>query len=121
MPLPLTQYRWATNDVQETVTIGGNAIVVDNKVEPTTAVLNSGTLARQPLIRPYLNYMLQSHGAWIEWLRIGEVGDFKIMPTSATSSSMATRFGGTWTDLGTTTFTLSPSGAQTVRLSVRAT
>lgn len=121
MPLPTTEYRWATDDVQESVEIGGSPVLVDNKVEPTLAYLDSGILARQPAIRSYINYILNSHGEWIEHLREGEVGDFKLMPTATTSGNMATRFGGTWTDLGTTTFTLSPSGSQAVRLFVRAT
>lgn len=119
MPAPTTVTTWAINDVQEVVNIGGNNIIVFNKVEPTASYLNSGTLAREPFPRPYINYMLNSHGLWIDHVHQGDVGDYRWMPTSTTATDMANRFGGTWNDLGTADFTMTPAATETLRLFVK--
>ncbi len=116
MPQPTTLTSWATNDVQEVVNLGGSVFIVFNKAEPTESFLNSGVLARQPWPRPYVNYMLNSHGQWIEHLNQGEIGDIKWMPTTTTATEMETRFTGTWEDLGTTSFSMTPSGNESLRL-----
>lgn len=120
MPIPTTTYDWATTDVEEAVILGGNNILVENKVEPTESYLNSGILARQPWPQPYINYVLNAHGEWIDYLRRGEIGDVMWMETTVTAGDMATRFGGTWDDLGTTDFTMAPSGTETLRLFKRS-
>ncbi len=116
MPKPTTLTEWATSDFDEVVNIGGNLILVTNKVEPTASYLDSGVIARQPFPRPYVNYVLNSHGLHIDYLYEGDIGDYKWMGTAITESEMNSRFGGSWTDLGTTTFTMSPSGSETLRL-----
>ncbi len=116
MPVPSTLTRWATDDFQEVVDIGGNLIIVFNKVEPTASYLDSGTVARQPFPRPYVNYMFNSHGLWIDHVHQGDIGDVRWMASTTTATDMNTRFGGTWADLGTTDFTMTPAATETLRL-----
>lgn len=116
MPIPTTRYEWATEYVQEVVSSGGNLFFVDNKTVPTDSVLNSGVLAHEPPLRPYINYTLNSHGQWIEFHRAGNVGDVKWVDPSTTSGDMSTRHLGTWEDLGTTNFSMTPAGTETLRL-----
>lgn len=100
---PTTNIDWAETTATETVAIGDNYILVTNVVEPTGSYKNTGVLARQPIIRPYLNWFFREVARWIKYVHEGEVGDTKIMPPTTTSANMATRFGGTWTDHGTLT------------------
>ena len=106
MTTPITTYVWATDNVGEYVTSpdGLSSVLVLNKVAPDVATLQSGVRARQPLVRPYYNYVLNSHGQWIDHLRAGEIGDYKFMPTATTITDMTNRFSGTWVDHGTDTF-----------------
>jgi hypothetical protein len=116
MPRPTTQYEWATEDVEEVVNVGGSNIIFPNKTEPTDSYLNTGVEARQPWPQAYINYILNSHYQWIQWLLEGEIGDVRFMPTSTTATDMDNTFNGTWEDLGTTTLTTSISGSETFRL-----
>lgn len=111
MPQPVTSVSWATTEVTEVVNIGGNNLIVTNKVEPTASYLNAGVLAREPFPRPYVNYILNSHGQWIEYLNEGDTGDFKLVASSTTAAGMTDRFGGSWVDHGTDSF-----AGQTLRL-----
>lgn len=97
--------QWAENDIEEVVTINGSVTLVTNKVEPTFDFKSSGSLARQPLPRPYLNWFFNFLGVWIKHLdeRVA-VGDFKLVATTETATTMNSRFGGTWTDHGLETF-----------------
>lgn len=106
MAAPITEYEWATSNVAEYVLSpdGESSVLVLNKVAPDVATQQSGVRARQPVVRSYYNYMLNSHGQWIDWLRAGDVGDFKLMPSSTTATDMQNNFTGTWTDHGTDTF-----------------
>lgn len=116
---PTSNFNWATEEVSELYSINGNDILVVNKVEPTNSYINSGVLAGQPFPRPYVNYSLSSHGEWIGYLRSGEIGNnYKWMDPSTTITDMANMFGGTWEDLGTSSFTMTggPSSTQTLKL-----
>lgn len=113
---PTSNLDWAETTVTATVPIGDNFILVTNVVEPTGSYKNTGVLSRQPIIRPYLNWLFREIGRWIKYTHEGEVGDVKIMPSTTTPANMATRFGGTWTDHGT--FTIA---SQTKKLSTKAT
>lgn len=104
---PTETLGWATNQVNETVNIGNNNILVTNKVEPTAGIKNSGILARQPWPRPYLNWLFDNYYRWIENLdtRDNYVGIIKICASSAgrTITDFADEFGGTWVLRGTDT------------------
>lgn len=116
MPTPTTVYEWAIEDQQEVVFSGGSIFFVDNKAVPTDSVLNSGVLAYEPWNRSYANYTLNSHGQWIGHFRSGNIGDTKWVDPSTTVGDMSTRHLGTWDDLGTTTFSMTPAGTETLRL-----
>ena len=108
---------WANNVVDEPVEIGGNTILVTNKVEPTQEFKDSGELARENLPRPYLNYQFDLINQWIEHLdERYAVGDFFHGATSETATTIGDRLGGTWTDHGTYSVTTSGTGNVTMRL-----
>lgn len=109
---PTLQPTWATNVVEEQVEIGGNTILVTNKVEPTQEFKNSGNLARENLPRPYLNFQFDLLAGWI--LHLDEryvVGDYHLGSSSDTAPAVSTRLGGTWVSRGTDTI-----AGQTVQL-----
>lgn len=106
MTAPTTSYDWATSNYAEHVISpdGESTVLVLNKVAPDVATQQAGVTARKPVIRSYYNYMLNSFGQWIGYLRAGEIGDFKFMAAGTTPAQMTARFTGTWTDHGTDTF-----------------
>ena len=97
MSKPTTDLEWASSDVDEGVSGG------DNKVEPTVGYKTSGVLYNEPLIRPYLNYVLNLISQWVTYLNGGVVGDIKILPSAETVATVGTRYGGTWVSEGTDT------------------
>lgn len=65
MAKPTSPLGWATNVVNETVTIGVDDVLVTNKVEPTQELKDSGVLAREPWSRPYLNFLFDYIMRWL--------------------------------------------------------
>jgi len=104
MAIPEEDFDWATTQLSETVTNNeGDSVVAINRVEPSTSFKQTGILARGRVIRSYINYVLFALGRWVLYLREGEIGDFKVMPPTATVASVQERFNGTWADRGTDT------------------
>jgi len=118
MTRPTQLSSWASLDFEEVTTIAGVPTLVTNKVEPTSEFKTVGNLARRNLIRPYLNWQLDHYHSWLVHLDEDryEVGDFHVGKSSDTITTIAARFGGTWTDNGTDTL-----AGQTIRLFTRAT
>lgn len=65
---PTSVFQWANNDIEETKTINGSVETLPNKVEPTQEFYDSGLLYREPLPRPYLNFVLNLAAQWITYL-----------------------------------------------------
>lgn len=100
---PTSTTGWATNVVNETVTIGESNVLVTNKVEPTTELKNSGVLAREPWARSYLNWLFGNLYDWIENFRTrtSEIGRVEITTDAGrTATNYNDEFGGTWTARG---------------------
>lgn len=91
---------WATTVVSEPVTIGGSEVFVTNVVEPTQELKNTGILAREPLSRPYFNWIFNFISRWIDNLdtRTSVVGSVQITTDATrTATDYDNEFGGTWT------------------------
>lgn len=104
---------WAENDVQELKDVNndGNLVLLDNKTAPTPEYKLSGELFQQPLPYNYVNYQFNLINSWLKYIDQGVVGDYKVMPTAETATTMVDRFGGTWQDIGTDTV-----AGETIRL-----
>lgn len=102
---PTVYPEWATNFEQQIVDLEGDGVlvVVNNKEEPTEEWKLSGEKFRENLPRQYVNYNFDLISQWTTHLNEGLVGDFKIMPTSATQATVEARFKGTWADRGVDT------------------
>jgi len=102
MALPAEGYpEWGNNQVDETVLIGGVSVLVTNKVAPTQEFKDSGLLAREPLPRPYTNYMFDLINRWISHLdKRYSVGDIHGTVSGESVGDISTRLGGTWVSIG---------------------
>lgn len=76
---PTETLGWATNTVNESVNIGGNNILVTNKVQPTQELKDSGVLAREPWARPYLNWVLNYFTRWLRHLNSNGIADYDMI------------------------------------------
>lgn len=106
MTKPLTKIEWATRAFYEYVSPpdGGASSLAVNKAAPDVATTNSGLLARTPLIRQHLNYILNAHYERIQWLEEKEIGElWETSNTALTAADVEALFGNTWEDLGTET------------------
>lgn len=115
MARPNVDTSWATEDRKDyIISPAGDTILVFNKVEPSVATKQNGVQARNPLIRPYLNYILNAIWQMVTYNNEGEVDDiFTTANTSMTVTEVQDRFGNVWTDLGTDT--LSGTNIKTFR------
>ena len=112
MAKPTKNTGWASISVQQAVTIDGEVVLVPNKLEPSPEWQLNGELWRVNLPYPYVNYKLDELTQWVDYLdSLVAVGDFKVLATSETATTVGNRFGGTWTDHGTDTL-----AGQTIRL-----
>ena len=73
---PTETLGWATNQVDESVSIGGNNVFVTNKVEPTQELKDSGVLGREKWARPYLNWILDYFTRWFRHLNSNGIADY---------------------------------------------
>ena len=106
MTKPLTKIEWATGNFAELVDPpeGGNPVLATNKTVPDISTIETGILARTPLVRQYYNYMLNAHYERILWLEEKEVGElWETSNTALTAADVEALFGNTWEDLGTET------------------
>ena len=109
---PTVTASWATDVVNEPVVIGGNTLLVTNKVEPTQEFKDSGGLARENLPRPYINYQFDLIDQWLKHLdERYAIGDYHLGASGDTAGAVSTRLGGTWVSHGTDTV-----AGQTVQL-----
>jgi hypothetical protein len=110
---PTLYPEWASNDEQQTVDLEGDEVltVVDNKVEPTEEWKASGEEFQENLPRQYINYQFDLINDWVTYFDQGVVGDYKVLGTAETQTTVEVRFKGTWSDLGTDTI-----AGETIRL-----
>jgi hypothetical protein len=111
--IPTEILGWATNVVDEVVNIGGNGVLVTNKVEPTQELKDSGVLAREKWARAYMNWLFNYLMRWIDNLNTREnyVGVVKLTTDAGrTEADFEAEFSGSWqlngsdTLAGTTVF-----------------
>ena len=104
---------WASQDQQEVqdVNNNGNFLVIDNKSPTTEEWKKSGVEFKQNLPYDYVNWQFDLIYKWIKYQNEGQVGDYKIMATTDTATSVNARFGGNWVDVGTDTI-----AGETIRL-----
>jgi hypothetical protein len=103
---------WATSDLDEVRIIDDAPVILSNKVEPTAEWKASGELYRENLPRPYVNYQFNLLDSWVKNLdeRTSLVGTVQLTTNAAeTITTLASRFGGTWTARGNTTLGTSPT------------
>lgn len=104
MDRPTNFPSWATNDVDEVIVLDDAPVILANKLDPTTDFRNSGLLYRQNLPRPFFNGHLNLIDQWIQNFdeRTSRVGNIYLTTDNTeTVSTIALRFGGTWTARGT--------------------
>lgn len=102
--LPTEDLRWASETVEEIVTVAGVPTLVTNKVDPSPAFKNTGILARQRVGRARINWFFDLTSRYIKHLvERYQVGSVYTSIIDESIPTISARLGGTWSKIGSTT------------------